>query len=94
MAAGAAGAGAAAAAIAKATKASGVLVKLEPEEFARLLNRVKDPLIVIAKAGFFGKQFQYLVSYKGLAFFTKSANPLALPSGAEVVSAVRIWIPG
>jgi hypothetical protein len=92
MAAGAAGA--AAAAIAEATKASGVLVRLEPGEFIKLLTRVKDPLIVIAEGGFFSKNFQYLVSYKGLAFFTKSANALALPSGAEVVSAGRIWIPG
>ena len=87
-------AGAAAAAIAEATKASGVLVKLEPEEFAKLLTRVKDPLIVIAEGGFFGKNYQYLVSYKGLAFYTKSDNALALPSGAEVVTAGRIWIPG
>ena len=88
----AAGAGAAAAAIAEATKASGVLVKLEPEEFAKLLTRVKDPLIVIAEGGFFGENYQYLVSYKGLAFYTKSADELALPSAAEVVRADRIWI--
>jgi hypothetical protein len=92
MAAGAAGG--AAAAIAKATKASGVLIRLEPEKFAKLLTRVKDPLIVIAEGGFFSTHLQYFVSYKGFAFFTKSANALALPSGAEVVSAGRIWIPG
>jgi hypothetical protein len=90
----AAGAAAAAAAIAEATKASGVLIRLEPAEFAKLLARVKDPLIVVAQGGFLTKNFQYLVSYKGFAFFTKSANALALPSGAEVVSADRIWIPG
>ena len=71
-----------------------MLVRLEPEEFASLLTRMKDPLIVIAEGGFFGKNFQYLVSYKGLAFFTKSANALALPPAAEVVTADRIWIPG
>jgi hypothetical protein len=92
MAAGAAGG--AAAAIANATKASGVLVRLEPEEFARLLNRMKDPLVVVAEGGFFAKNFQYLMSYKGLAFFTKSDNALALPPAAEVVTAGRIWIPG
>lgn len=90
----AAGAGAAAAAIAKATKASGVLVKVDPEEFSRLLSRMKDPLIVTAEGWFFGRNYQYLVSYKGLAFFTKSESELALPSGAEVVTASRIWIPG
>ena len=88
------GAAAAAAAIAAAIKASGVLVKLEPEEFVKLLRRVNDPLIVIAEGGFFGKNYKYLMSYKGLAFFTKSSDPLSLPSGAEVVSAGRIWIPG
>jgi hypothetical protein len=89
-----AGGAAAAAAIAAAIKASGVLVKLEPEEFVKLLRRVNDPLIVIAEGGFFGKNFQYLMSYKGLAFVTKSNDPLALPSGAEVVTAKRMWTPG
>ena len=63
-------------------------------QVAQLLARVKDPLIVIAEGGFFGKNYQYLVSYKGLAFFTKSDEALVLPPGAEIVSADRIWIPG
>ena len=86
--------GAAGAAIVQAVKASGVVLTLRPEEFAKLLTHVKDPLIVIAEGGLFRKNFKYMVSYKGLAFFTKSAEALALPSGAEVVSADRIWIPG
>jgi hypothetical protein len=69
-------------------------VRLEPEEFAKILTRVKDPLIVIAEGGVFSKNFQYLLSYKGLTFFTKSAEALALPSGVEVVTADSIWIPG
>jgi hypothetical protein len=39
---------AAAAAIAQAIKASGVLVRVEPREFSKILNRVKDPLVVTA----------------------------------------------
>jgi hypothetical protein len=90
-----AAAGAAAgAAIAEAIKASGVLVRLEPEQFAKILGLTKEPLIVIAEGGFFGKKYQYLMSYKGLAFFTKSSTPLELLAGAEVVSAGRIWLPG
>jgi len=34
------------------------------------------------------------MSYKGLAFFTKSDTPLPLPTGAEIVNAGRIWNPG
>jgi hypothetical protein len=89
----AAGAGAAAA-IANAIKASGVLVRLEPDEFAKILARVKDPLVVIAEGGFFKSKFQYLTSYKGLAFFTRSGTPLQLPAGTEVVAARGINIPG
>jgi hypothetical protein len=90
----AAGAVAAAAAIANATKASGVLVRVDPEEFAKLLSLTKEPLIVIAEGGMFSKNYQYLMSYKGLAFFTKSSAALQLPGDAQVVKAARIWIPG
>ena len=88
-----AAAAAAAAAIADAIKASGVLVRVAPEEFAKILALTKEPLIVIAKGGFFSGNYQYLMSYKGLAFFTKSSAVLKLPDGAEVVNANRISIP-
>jgi hypothetical protein len=92
-AAGAAGASAAAA-VAQAIKASGVLVRLEPDEFLKIVYRIEAPLVVSAETSFFGKTFQYLVSYKGLAFFAKSPEPLDLGGTAEVVTARRIWIPG
>ncbi len=38
--------------------------------------------------------YQYLVGYKGLAFYTRSADPLQLPPSAQVVAAKSIWIPG
>jgi hypothetical protein len=84
----------AAAAIAQAIKASGVVVRVEPEDFSRIVNRMKDPLVVTAEGGGFASNYQYLVSYKGLAFFTKSRTPLPLPEAVEVVSAGKIWIPG
>lgn len=87
-------AGAAAAAIAQAIKASGVLVRLDPPEFLKIANRAPEPLIVAATSGFFSRNYQYLMGYKGLAFHTKSDQPLPLPATAEVVAAVRIWIPG
>lgn len=93
-AAGAAAGGGAAAAIAQAIKASGVLVRVTPEDFQVLVNRAPAPLVVAAKGGFLTTNYQYLMSYKGLAFFTKSNNPLPLPGDAELVAAERIWIPG
>jgi len=84
----------AAAAIANAIKASGVLVRVRPEEFEKILSRAKDPLVVIAEGGFFSAKYQYLLSYKGLTFHCKSDEQLPLPLGTEVVSAGGIWIPG
>ena len=92
-AAGAAGA-AAAAAIAQAIKASGAIVKVQPEEFLKIVSRVESPLVVTAEGGFIGVTHQYLTSYKGLAFFTKSSEPLHLPSDAELIVSGKIWIPG
>lgn len=89
----AAGAAAAAAAIANATKASGVIVKVSPDNFSSILGRVERPLVVHATGGLFSTHYKYLTSYKGLAFFTKSAVPLALPVGTELVNAQSIWIP-
>jgi hypothetical protein len=92
--AGGAAAGAAAAAIAQAIKASGVLVTVTPADFQALVQRHKEPLVVHALGGFFGTKYLYLMSYKGLAFYTKSPEPLLLPSGTELVQAKGIWIPG
>jgi hypothetical protein len=44
---------AAAAAIANAVKVSGTIVKVKPEEFARILARQPGLLVVTAEGGFF-----------------------------------------
>lgn len=88
------GAAAAAAAIANAIKASGAIVQLEPRDFYRLLKRAENPLVVYAEGwGFFSKNYQYLMGYKGLAFFTRASQELPLPPGTETVLAQKIWIP-
>ena len=88
------GAAAAGAAIAQAIKASGVIVRVEPDDFLGILQRQTGALVVHATGGFFSTNYQYLTSYKGLAFFTKSSEPIHLPSGTELVLAKGIWIPG
>jgi hypothetical protein len=91
---GAAGGGAAEyAAIANAVKASGAIVRVEPEEFLKILRKAEHPLVVVAKGGLFKANYQYLTGYKGLAFYTKSPTALILPGSAEVVASKQIWIP-
>lgn len=88
-----AGAAAVAAAIAQAIRASGVLVRVSPDDFQKILRKGEHPLVIYATGGFFTTNHQYLTSYKGFAFFTKSAAEIILPSGTETIVANKIWIP-
>ena len=83
---------AAAAATANAIKASGVIVKVDPVDFFVILKKVETPLVVTGRSTF-RKHYQYLTSYRGLAFFTSSSKELVLPPRTEVIRAKSITIP-
>ena len=83
-----------AAAVAQAIKASGAIVKISPEGFRTLLQRAKDPLVLVSYGGVFSKKFEYLMGYKGLVFHTSSKEQMGFTSGVEVVEVEKIWIPG
>jgi hypothetical protein len=89
-----AGGAAAAAASIAAIGASGVIVRVEPENFVAVLKRQPGALVVHATGGVFSTDYRYLTSYKGLAFYTKVRAPLDLPPGTELVQAKTIWVPG
>jgi hypothetical protein len=89
-----AGAAAAAAAIAQATKASGVIVRIGPEDFLHIVELNDEPLVVHARGGFFSVKHQYLTSYRGLAFFAQASEPISIPAHCPLVEAQKIWIPG
>ena len=80
-------------AIAQAIKASGVLVKVEPEAFSAIISKTESPLIVMAEGGVFNKHFQYLTSYKGLAFYTKTTQQIQFPNRTELIYTQKIWVP-
>jgi hypothetical protein len=80
--------------IANAVKASGVIVQVDAEDFLAIVNWNAEPLVVHATTGLFSTKHQYLTSYRGLAFYTKIAEPIPLPPHAQLVEANKIWIPG
>ena len=84
---------AAIAVIANAIKASGVVVRVGVEDFTNIPRRVEKPLVIYNKGGFFTTKHQYLVSYKGFAFFTKTSTQLDLPKFLEVIIVKSVWIP-
>lgn len=88
-----AGGAAVAAAMAQAIKASGAIVRVEPDLLAHLIARQDAPLVIHAVGGAFRKHHRYLTSYRGFVFFAQSRDPLPLPGKAEVLDARSIWIP-
>jgi hypothetical protein len=85
--------GAAAAAIANAIKASGTIVRVEQKDFESILRKIEKPLVIIAQGGLFSTKYQYMTSYKGFAFLTKTAIQILLPPSAEIIRAQKIWTP-
>jgi hypothetical protein len=81
-------------AMVNALRASGVIVRVRPEDFLAIIRRVEEPLVVAAQSGVFKKSYQYLTSYKGLAFVAQSPTPLMLPRHVETVLAEKFWVPG
>ena len=88
------GASGAAAAIANAIKASGVICRVEPQDFVAIVRKIDKPLVVLTGPSMFSRNFKYLTSYKGLAFFTKSAEQIQFAPGVELVNCSRMWMPG
>ena len=92
---GAAAGAAAAAAIANAIKASGAIVKMHPSDFLKILNKAENSIVVYSHSKvFFTTKHKYLLSYRGLFFYTESADTIAIPSRVETVTSQKIWIPG
>ena len=83
-----------AAAIANAIKASGAIVNVRPDVFAGLLRKLDKPLIIYTQGGFVSTNHQYLTSYKGFVFYTKSREQIDLPKSIEIIVADKMWIPG
>ena len=88
-----AAAGAAAAAAIQAIKASGAIVRVEPDEFQKLMTQNNQGLVVHSPGGFLSSKHKYLMGFKGLAFHTLAREPLHIPSTLQVVEASKIWTP-
>jgi hypothetical protein len=94
----AAGGAAAAAAAARmnATIAAGGMIRVDPEEFLRMVDRLAEPVIVHYRgiwAMFMSPAHHYIMPYKGLTVVTKSRDLLFLPKGVELIEAKSLYMP-
>jgi hypothetical protein len=79
--------------VAEAIRAMGPIIQVEPIDFAKILVRTPEPLVIHATYGVFSTKHQYLTSYKGLFFHTRTPTPFPLPEDAELIESKRIWVP-
>ncbi len=79
--------------VANAIKACGTVIRVEPDEFIKLVSRQETPLIVIHAGGLFSTSYKYMTSYRGLAFHCKSPTELRLPEKTELIHASKMSIP-
>lgn len=77
----------------QAIKASGAIVRVKPEDFFKIVDRVDRPLVVMSISRLLGKAYHYLTSYKGLIFYTKSREQILLKGNTEYIIAKSIYIP-
>ena len=76
-----------------ATRATGVIVHVDAGDFQALIKRAVEPMILVARGGVFKKHYQYMTTYKGLAFFTRSDRPLEFAGRHEKIMVKKLWIP-
>lgn len=90
-----AGAAAAAAQMTYAVASAGGMVRVEPDVFLTLLDRSENPLVVYSSMWvlFIGRQHQYLTTYRGLTFVTRSPEPLILSKAVELIEAKSMFLP-
>ncbi len=79
--------------LSNAIKAYGSIIKIEPSDFIKILQKSNRPLVVETKYGLFSTKYKYLTSYKGLVFHCKSSNPILYGIDVEVVKAKKMSIP-
>ena len=72
---------------------SGPVIHLEPTQFARILARIDEPVVVVSENRWPGKGQRYLTTYKGFVFCTGTKESLLLPDNVEVIRAGKIKMP-
>ena len=80
--------------VANAIRTTGPVIRVESSDFEAVLRKVEAPLVVYSQSGLFSTRYQYLTTYKGLYFHTKTATALSLSPGVEIVNTKKLLLPG
>jgi hypothetical protein len=68
------------------------LISMDADDFLKLLEQIEKPLIIMAQGKhFFQQNYQYMVSFKGFNFQTKSLEKLPMPAYSLIVESKQSW---
>lgn len=87
------GAAAAQAAIQNAIKASGAIVRIEENDFRKLISAMDSGLVIEKPSGGFLSTYKYSTSYKGFIFYCKAKEQIIIPGRLEKITARHMWVP-
>lgn len=77
-----------------ARMALGTIVVVDSNRFSSILTMIETPLVIVSREKYlFRKLYKYIVTYKGLVFYTDSEKSILLPDNIELIEAERIWTP-
>ena len=79
----------------KAATSMGTIVQVESGIFLSIVGRLDKPMVVTSysKGLFEGAQYQYIVCYKGITFYTDIKESLLLPESIELIESARMFTP-
>jgi len=78
--------------MAQAIRAVANLVRVNPEDFTLILSKSEKPLVLFSEKKFLITSYQYMTSYCGFIFYTKSKSLLQITSNAELIRVKSMWV--
>jgi len=77
----------------QAIRASGAIVRVEARDFEGVVRKTGDAVVIRARPAMLSKQYQYMTSYRGFIFYTRTREQLRFASSVEVIEAKTIYTP-
>ena len=71
----------------------GIVISVETDEFMRLMKQAGNALIIHQQPSWWQTYNRYLMSYRGMAFYTRSKEELSISKYAEVIAAKNFYVP-
>ena len=73
---------------------SSVVISVETDEFMRLLKEAGNPVVIHQPSKWWQPYNRYLLTYRGMTFYTRTKEELVISKYADTVQAKSFYVPG